>query len=432
MNDSQELADNIEQWKVKRLIQSLDKCRGLGTSLITLIIPPTEQLSFASRMVNDECNSATSIKSRNMRQSTLSALTSIRERLKLYGNKMPKNGLAIFCGEILNEKDIIEKKVTIDIQPFRPINTKIYICDNKFHTEALKDLLVMEEKYGFIIIDGNGTLFGTLQGNTKDILNQFSVDLPKKYRKGGQSSTRYARLRLEARYNYLKKIAEQAAVQFITNEKINVAGLVLGVSADFKKDLSESELFDERLQSKIVKIVDIAYGGQNGFEQAIELSAVTLNNAKFIREKTVLTKFFEEITQDTKKFCYGVENTMKALMMGACEKVILYENLSIIRTMLRNSETGAEEVEYCDREDEISTVNEDGEKLEVAEQGTLSEWLVDNYIMYGTELELVTDNSQEGSQFSRAFEGIGAFLRYQLDESEGESEEEEEWDENAV
>lgn len=30
-------------------------------------------------------------------------------------------------------------------------------------------------RYGFIIMDGNGTLFGALSGNTREILHKFSV-----------------------------------------------------------------------------------------------------------------------------------------------------------------------------------------------------------------------------------------------------------------
>ena len=29
----------------------------------------------------------------------------------------------------------------LDFEPFRPINTSLYLCDNKFHTEALSELL---------------------------------------------------------------------------------------------------------------------------------------------------------------------------------------------------------------------------------------------------------------------------------------------------
>ena len=69
-----------------------------------------------------------------------------------------------------------EKKVTIDFEPFKPINTSLYLCDNKFHTEALSDLLTDDNCFGFIVMDGNGCLFGTLTGNTRDIITKVSDD----------------------------------------------------------------------------------------------------------------------------------------------------------------------------------------------------------------------------------------------------------------
>lgn len=51
----------------------------------------------------------------------------------------------------------------------------------QFHTEALTALLADDNKFGFIVMDGNGALFGTLQGNTREVLHKFTVDLPKKH-----------------------------------------------------------------------------------------------------------------------------------------------------------------------------------------------------------------------------------------------------------
>jgi peptide subunit release factor 1 (eRF1) len=48
---------------------------------------------------------------------------------------VPGNGLVIYCGTIATD-DGKEKKVNIDFEPFRAINTSLYLCDNKFHTEA--------------------------------------------------------------------------------------------------------------------------------------------------------------------------------------------------------------------------------------------------------------------------------------------------------
>ena len=64
----------------------------------------------------------------------LGAITSTQQKLKLY-NRIPENGLVLYCGMILTD-DGKEKRVNIDFEPFKPINTSLYLCDNKFHTEV--------------------------------------------------------------------------------------------------------------------------------------------------------------------------------------------------------------------------------------------------------------------------------------------------------
>jgi peptide chain release factor subunit 1 len=49
---------------------------------------------------------------------------------------------------------------------------------------------------------------------------------------------------MEKRHNYVRKVAEVAVQMFITNDKPNIAGLVLAGSADFKTELSQSDMFD--------------------------------------------------------------------------------------------------------------------------------------------------------------------------------------------
>lgn len=83
--------------------------------------------------------------------------------------------------------------------------------------------------------------------STQSLHVQFSVDLPKKHGRGGQSALRFARLRLEKRHNYLRKVAEMSVTMFITDNKPNIRGLVLCGSAEFKNDLAASDLFDGRL-----------------------------------------------------------------------------------------------------------------------------------------------------------------------------------------
>ncbi|KAI4175464.1 MAG: hypothetical protein LQ343_001664 [Gyalolechia ehrenbergii] len=410
-----EAEKNIEIWKVKKLIKRLEAARGNGTSMISLIIPPKDQVSRAAKMLAEEFGTASNIKSRVNRLSVLSAITSTQQRLKLY-NKVPPNGLVVYCGEIITSEGK-ERKINIDFEPFKPINTSLYLCDNKFHTEALSELLESDQKFGFIIMDGNGALFGTLSGNTRDVVHKFSVDLPKKHGRGGQSALRFARLREEKRHNYVRKVAELAVQNFITSDKVNVAGLILAGSADFKNDLNQSDMFDNRLQTKVIKVVDVSYGGENGFNQAIELASETLSNVKFIQEKKLIGKYFEEISQDSGKVCYGVEDTLKALELGAAETLIVYENLEYTRWVLKSS-SGSEVVLHTNKSQEMDREmfmdKETGQEMEVVEQGAFLEWLAEKYKDFGANLEFVSDRSSEGNQFVKGFGGIGAMLRYKV------------------
>merc|ERR1712127_435506 len=415
--------------KIKKLIKSLELARGNGTSMISLIIPPKDQISRISKMLADEFGTASNIKSRVNRLSVLGAITSVQHRLKLYA-KVPTNGLVIYCGTIVTEEGK-EKEVNIDFEPFKPINTSLYLCDNEFHTEALTALLADDNKFGFIIMDGNGALFGTLQGNTREVLHKFTVELPKKHGRGGQSALRFARLRMEKRHNYVRKVAEVATQMFISNDKVTTAGLILAGSADFKTELSQSDMFDPRLQGKIIKMVDISYGGENGFNQAIELAAESLANVKFIQEKKLIGRYFDEISQDTGKYCFGVEDTLKALEMGSVETLICWENLDIQRVTLKNHASGEEKILFLNSEQEkdktLYTDQETGVEMELEENMPLLEWLANNYKKFGAGLEIITDRSQEGSQYVRGFGGIGGMLRYtvdfqsmQLDDLDGE------------
>src|SRR5271155_899908 len=427
-----EAEKNIEIWKVKKLIKRLEAARGNGTSMISLIIrkpfqtfaqniltfaalAPKDQIPRATKMLAEEFGTASNIKSRVNRQSVLGAITSTQQRLKLY-NKVPPNGLVIYCGDIITAEGK-ERKINIDFEPFKPINTSLYLCDNKFHVEALSELLESDQKFGFIIMDGNGALFGTLSGNTRDVVHKFSVDLPKKHGRGGQSALRFARLREEKRHNYVRKVAELAVQNFITNDKVNVAGIILAGSADFKNDLNQSDMFDNRLQTKVIKVVDVSYGGENGFNQAIDLASETLSNVKFIQEKKLISKYFEEISQDSGKVCYGVEDTLKALELGAAETLIVYENLDITRWLLKASD-GTEKILHTTKQQEVDREQfmdkETGQEMEVVEQSSFLEWLAEKYKDFGATLEFVSDRSSEGNQFVKGFGGIGAILRYKV------------------
>lgn len=119
--------------------------------------------------------------------------------------------------------------------------------------------------------------------------------------------------------------------------------------------------------------------------------------------------------QDSGRVCYGVEDTLKALELGAAETLIVYENLDINRWVLKAS-NGSEVIFHTTKTQEADREmfmdKETGQEMEVVDQGSFLEWLAEKYKDFGATLEFVSDRSSEGNQFVKGFGGIGAMLRY--------------------
>lgn len=57
-----------------------------------------------------------------------------------------------------------------------------------------------------------------------------------------------------------------------SNSLPNVQGIVMAGNADFKVSVFDNNTFDERLKKIVIKLIDISYGQDMGFNQAISYS----------------------------------------------------------------------------------------------------------------------------------------------------------------
>ena len=177
-------------------------------------------------------------------------------------------------------------------------------------------------------------------------------------------------------------------------------------------------MLDQRLQQKIIKIVDVSYGGENGFNQAIELCAETLANVKFIQEKKLISRYFEEIAQDSGKYCYGVADTLYALDMGAVETLIVWENLEVNRYVLKNNTTGEEKTIHLNKEQEADKSHfvENGVDLEVVDKISLLEWFANNYKKFGAgKIGFPEFMSMMARRMKQVMEIMESFIHLQMD-----------------
>ena len=371
---------------MKKQLSRLTSVEGNGTSLVSLCIASGSQIILTQKMLTTELGTATNIKSRVNRQSVITAIKSAQHKLKMY-KETPENGLALFCGMVIDPEGK-EKMWSEVIEPQKPLTRGLYMCDSRFHTNLLEDMLHDAPLYGFIVIDGNGCLFATIQGDQKNIIGKFSVDLPKKHGRGGQSAQRFGRIRLEKRQAYLKKCCEMAVTHFITDDKCNVKGLIMAGSAEFKDVLASCDILDPRLKAKIVAKIDVPYGMEQGLYHALQEAGEILDANELVEEQKLITEYMDIIAHDSGNVSFGIDETIQAMELGAAERVIVWEGL----------QTKMAEVNVGTNTNDL-----------------FIDWLCDTGAReYGCTVKIVTDRTSHGNQFVKGFGGIGAILRWDV------------------
>jgi len=264
------------------------------------------------------------------------------------------------------------------------------------------------------VIDGNIASFHVLEGGTKKSLFKYDkVELPKKHGRGGQSKNRFARIREEKRDWYTTKIGEFAIMHFIDGRtcRPNIDGLILAGCADLKFELGEK--LDGRLKEVFINYVDVQYGGESGFNEAIVKSQELLANVEFMKERKVLVNFFEHISKSTELFIYGLKETMYVLTAGCAETLIIWDQLPYKRVeVVSKRDSERKDVFYLKSEDEMIDEGDEENDWEIVEEMPLLDWILEHYKDFGSNIELVSDQSSEGSQFAIGFGGFGAILRY--------------------
>ncbi len=203
----------------KKRINKYKDLKGNGSSVITLLLPPGEQISKINNMLTTEYGTASNIKSRVTRQSVIDAISSIQSKLKLYRN-VPENGLVILCGNV--EIDGKEKRLCVDFEPPRKLDKYLYECGSQFNLASLEKLVYDTSiPIGYAIIRGDDFGLYTVKGT--EIIEHVKMDiqLPNKHSRGGQSALRFERQTNEKRANYVNKCAEYMN-HYLTDKKMPI------------------------------------------------------------------------------------------------------------------------------------------------------------------------------------------------------------------
>jgi peptide chain release factor subunit 1 len=411
---------SLELFRLRKTLDTLSGKEGRGTELISLFVPPGRQVSEVMNMLRQEYGTASNIKSNVTRKNVLDAIVRVQQRLKLF-KRVPKNGLVIFCGAIPQNGVGSERLETYVITPPEPIKTYLYRCDAKFHTEHLEELLREKETYGIILVDSSDATFATLRGRGLKIVLKTTSGVPGKTRAGGQSARRFERLREMRLQEYFRRVGDHANEIFLPIEDLK--GLIIAGPGPTKYDFEKGDYLNYMLKNKVIDIIDTAYVSEQGVEEVVAKAPEIMQKIRYVEEKQIIQQFLYEIGHDTGIATYGEQEVRRALQLGAVEKLLLSNSLDIVRVMVKCSACGYEKHETLKTRElmsfEQSLTGKPCPKckapaLAITETQDLIEDFAQMADEANSEVEIVSDETEEGQMLKNAFGGIAAVLRFKL------------------
>jgi peptide chain release factor subunit 1 len=363
--------DPHKKRELEDLIELLESIRGRHTELVTVLIPAGYNISAIVRQLEGEKSTASNIKSTATRKNVISALEMIIRELKKY-KQTPENGLAVYAGNISQNEGEQDIQLWVHETP-RPLNVKIYRCDQEFIVEPLKEMVDIEEVYGLLVIDRQHATIGLLEGKRIKVLQKLSSHVPGKIKAGGQSSQRFARITEGLAKEFFRKVAEEMKKIFFEMPKLK--GLLIGGPIPTKEDFLDEGHLVTKLKELVIAVKDLGYVDEHGLELLVEDSQNEIAEQELIKEKNLLTRFFDTLGKGKKMAVYGFDDVKLSLERGAASVVLV--------------------VKDWDRDKE--------KELEEMAENT------------GAEFVVVSQEHQDGEQFFNLTKGVGAILRFGIE-----------------
>ena len=409
---------SLQRFRLKRALDTLTKKEGRGTELVSLYVPPGRQISEVLTMLRQEYGTASNIKSDTTRKNVQDAITKVSQRLKLF-KVVPEKGLVIFCGAIPQNGPGSERIETYVLTPPEPISIYLYRCDARFHTEYLEEMLKEKETYGILVLDSSAATYATLQGRRLEIVKQITSGIPGKHRAGGQSAARFQRLREAQVIEYYKRIGSHANEIFLAIP--NLKGIIIGGPGPTKQDFEKGEYLQYTLKDKIIATLDTAYVDQQGVKEVVERSPEILRRVRYIEEKRIMQEFLYEIGHDTGLATYGEDEVRRSLGAGAVKTLLLSEGLDVARVTLkcsvcdysRQEVTKSRNIPTVEQEiSETSCPKCNNPTLQIVEVKDIIDDLAELAEQVGSDVEVISTETEEGIMLKNSFGGVAATLRF--------------------
>jgi peptide chain release factor subunit 1 len=405
-------SEDRKKYEFRKVLEELDEYEGSGTQLVTIYVPEDHMISDVVAHVTQEHSEASNIKSKQTRTNVQDALTSIKDRLKYYGNTPPKNGLVLFSGAVDSGGGRTEMVTKTLESPPEPVQSFRYHCDSDFLTEPLEHMMADKGLFGLIVLDRREANVGWLKGKRVEPVKSASSLVPGKQRKGGQSAQRFARLRLEAIDNFYQEVAEMANDLFVS-KRHELNGILVGGPSPTKDEFLDGDYLHHELQDSVLGKFDVAYTDESGLKDLVDAGQEALSDQEIVEDKNLMETFFENLHSGGEA-TYGFDQTRQNLVMGSVDKLLLSEDVhdDVVEYECPN---GHEEYELVDRRRDTPDHECDtcGDAAEVVEREDVVEHLMEIADQRGTETKFISTDFEKGEQLLDAFGGIAGLLRYE-------------------
>lgn len=329
-----------ERHKLKRFINELKSIRGRHTELISVYIPAGYDIIKIIQHLEQEQGTASNIKDKNNRKNVIDSIERMIRYLRLY-KQTPPNGLVIFAGDASDNPSKIDIKVW-SIEPAQPVSVRLYRCDHEFKLDELEKMLDINEVYGLVVMDKRDCCVGLLKGTAIILIKETHSNVPGKFKAGGQSANRLARLREEAAKEFYDRIGEIVNQEFLPLTYLK--GIFVGGPGMTKDTFVAGHYINQQLKDKIVAIKDLSYTGEYGLKELVEKSAAELSQQELVKEKEIVNQFLGMLAKNSNKVSYGKKDVKDALIMGAVEKILISEDFAELEEYENLADTQGTEV----------------------------------------------------------------------------------------
>ena len=413
--------NDLELYKTKKLLEVLKGKKGFHTELISLYIPHDRKISDVTNYLKNEVSESQNIKSKLTRKNVLDGISVLLGQLKNI-KQVPENGLVFYSGAIpQNNTPGTEKNELYIVAPPEKVKTFRYHCASEFLLWPLEEMIAPKETYGLLVIGRKESAVGYVRGNHLETVREFTSGIHGKHRAGGQSQKRYERLIEEGEMRFYRRISAEVNELFLSME--DLGGIFIGGPGPSKEKFVNDESLDYRLREKILDVVDLGYSGAEGLRALIEKIKDKIANLKYVREKKIMARFLKEISNDSGLATYGLDEVQKALNYNAVDTLIFSEKLDMFKVRLECSNCEFTEFRTV-KESELkkieSKIQEEScpkcssNTFNIVGMNSIIEELGEAAVTTGTDIEIISSETEYGEMLFSTFGGIVAILRYKL------------------